>query len=199
MAFRVMRLAPSGLPVRWIDWQEAAILAVRNQILWSLGDEPLTVRGGINRRGQQSVLEISPMIACQGHHGSSPGVPALTNPILFRRDRQRCLYCGEVHSVSLLTRDHVLPKVQGGSDCWTNVVTACRRCNQHKGGRTPEQAGMPLLAVPFRPNIFEFMYLANRNIRGDQMAYLSQRFGDHLKDPARGRISGPAPEYSAPG
>lgn len=57
-----------------------------------------------------------------------------------------------------------------------NVVSACQRCNHFKGGRTPEQAGMELLAIPFEPNIFEFMYLANRKILGDQMAYLSSRF-----------------------
>jgi hypothetical protein len=35
---------------------------------------------------------------------------------------------------------------------------------------------MELLAVPFRPNVFEFMYLANHRIRGDQMDYLKARF-----------------------
>jgi len=40
----------------------------------------------------------------------------------------------------------------------------------------PEQANMELLAIPFEPNVFEFMYLANRQIRGDQMQYLKARF-----------------------
>jgi hypothetical protein len=35
---------------------------------------------------------------------------------------------------------------------------------------------MELLAVPFSPNVFEFMYLANRQILGDQMAFLKARF-----------------------
>src|SRR5690606_34776009 len=104
------------------------------------------------------------------------GAPLLANPMLFRRDNYLCLYCGQKFCPSLLTRDHVVPRVQGGKDRWGNVVSACQRCNHYKGGRTPEQAGMELLAIPFEPNIFEFMYLANRKILGDQMAYLSSRF-----------------------
>lgn len=69
-----------------------------------------------------------------------------------------------------------MPRVQGGQDVWTNVVTACRRCNHRKGGNTPEQAHMSLLAIPFTPNQYEWMYLANRNILGDQMDYLKTRF-----------------------
>jgi 5-methylcytosine-specific restriction endonuclease McrA len=103
-------------------------------------------------------------------------VPALCNRLLFRRDGHLCLYCGKPFGDRELTRDHVQPRVMGGDDSWTNVVAACRRCNQHKGGRTPEQAGMDLLAIPFTPNRFEWMYLANRTIRGDQMQYLQARF-----------------------
>ena len=40
---------------------------------------------------------------------------------------------------------------------------------------------MPLLAIPFRPNIFEFFYLANRQIRCDQMEYLKARFSGKRK------------------
>ena len=101
---------------------------------------------------------------------------ALSNALLFRRDGHRCMYCGFEFEHRGLTRDHIVPRVQGGSDTWTNVVTACARCNHHKGGRTPEQAGMALLAIPFEPNVFEFMYLANHRIRGDQMEYLQARF-----------------------
>ena len=41
--------------------------------------------------------------------------------------------------------------MRGGGTTWTNLVTACRDCNQRKGGHTPEQAGMALLRRPFAP------------------------------------------------
>ena len=64
------------------------------------------------------------------------------------------------------------PLSQGGRDIWENVVTACFHCNSRKGGRTPQQASMPLLAVPFRPSWVEHLILSNRNILADQMAFL---------------------------
>ena len=55
-------------------------------------------------------------------------------------------------------------------------MAACKRCNNGKGNRTPEQANMPLLAVPFKPNPFEVMYLSQHAILGDQMDYLKRNF-----------------------
>jgi hypothetical protein len=42
--------------------------------------------------------------------------------------------------------------VQGGKKCWENIVTACKPCNQRKGGRTPLQASMQLIRKPKQPN-----------------------------------------------
>jgi hypothetical protein len=57
-------------------------------------------------------------------------------------------------------------------DAWTNVVTCCERCNQRKGDRTPEEAGMQLLYVPYAPSWAEHLILKNRNILADQMEFL---------------------------
>src|SRR3546814_6396365 len=66
----------------------------------------------------------------------------------------------------------VMPLSRGGRDIWENVVAACFHCNSRKGGRTPQQASMPLLAVPYRPSWVEHLILSNRNILADQMAFL---------------------------
>lgn len=70
---------------------------------------------------------------------------------LFARDAHRCQYCAKRFNASQLTLDHVVPRTQGGGDSWTNLVTACAVCNARKGGRTPTQAGMPLIRKPFKP------------------------------------------------
>ena len=62
------------------------------------------------------------------------------------------LYCGNKFDSKNLSRDHVTPLFQGGKDLWSNVVTACKRCNNAKAGRTPEEADMKLLAIPFYAN-----------------------------------------------
>ncbi|MBT3410003.1 MAG: HNH endonuclease, partial [Halieaceae bacterium] len=102
--------------------------------------------------------------------------PPLCNRTLFRRDDHRCLYCGQQHTRGELTRDHVRPTSRGGLDRWENVVAACRRCNWQKDDKTPEEASMPLLAVPFRPNPYEWHFLAKDRILADQMEYLSRQF-----------------------
>lgn len=70
---------------------------------------------------------------------------------VYARDGFACQYCGERLPARALTYDHVVPRVRGGATTWDNVVTACRACNDRKGGRAPEQAGMRLLRRPARP------------------------------------------------
>jgi hypothetical protein len=95
---------------------------------------------------------------------------------LFRRDAYLCLYCGARFTYSLLSRDHVTPFSRGGRDIWSNVVSACRRCNNAKASRTPEQSGMQLLAVPFTPTYAEYIFLKGRRVLADQMEYLIAHF-----------------------
>ncbi len=64
-----------------------------------------------------------------------------TNSVL-KRDGHRCQYVGcEARGTTV---DHIVPKCQGGLTTWENLVACCLSCNQRKGGRTPEQAGMVL-------------------------------------------------------
>ena len=64
---------------------------------------------------------------------------------VLRRDTFTCQYCGAEED---LTLDHVFPRSRGGRHNWENVITACRTCNQRKGNRTPDEAGMPLRTRP---------------------------------------------------
>ncbi|GAA0253424.1 HNH endonuclease [Rhodanobacter caeni] len=187
-ATRVLSLDVSGRILDWISWQDAVCLYVREAVAWTLGDPCLTVHGGINRlRGVQSLLHLHPIIASTGHcrdHAVDPA-PALTNTALFARDRHLCLYCGEHFTRAELTRDHVLPLSRQGKDEWENVVSACVACNLKKSNRTPQQANMPLLAVPYRPSWVEHLILSNRNILADQMEFLVS----HLPRSRRGPIA----------
>jgi 5-methylcytosine-specific restriction endonuclease McrA len=70
---------------------------------------------------------------------------------VYARDKGRCQYCNCKTQRHYFTYDHVLPRAQGGKTSWENVVVACVPCNQRKGGRTPEQAGMHLRSHPVKP------------------------------------------------
>ena len=172
---RLLSLDAHGRVLDWINWQDAACLYARDAVSWTLGEPCIQIHGGISRvTGKRSLLDLHPIIAARGHaHARAlDPTPTLTNTALFARDAQLCLYCGQQFSRPHLTRDHVMPLSKGGRDTWENVVTACFHCNSRKSNRTPQQAGMPLLAVPYRPSWIEHLILSNRNILADQMAFL---------------------------
>lgn len=181
---RVLSLDSTGRILDWMSWQDAVCLYVRGAVAWTLGDPCLTIHGGMNRdTGLQSQLDLHPIVASRGHArpGSYDPAPALTNTALFARDRHLCLYCGQHFHKTQLTRDHVLPLSKRGLDEWENVVSACLSCNVRKGSRTPQQAGMPLLAVPYRPSWVEHLILSNRNILADQMQFLVGHLPKHRR------------------
>ena len=176
----ILRLDIAGAPVRWIPWQDAVNLYSREMIAWTAGDSVFTFRGGVSRlSGLRSIVEINSIIAVKRSNHlkqSKRSVPPLTNRELFLRDAYLCMYCGNKFKNALLTRDHIIPLSKGGLDRWSNVVTACRHCNTHKGDRTPEAARMPLLAIPYIPNWAEYLALSNRKILADQMEFLKSQF-----------------------
>jgi 5-methylcytosine-specific restriction endonuclease McrA len=172
----ILKLDVAGQPRGWISLQQAVTAYARGDVVYGIGDHLPPVMGGWQRlTGRRSRIELQPIIALRGRIPGDFSLP-LCNRTLFRRDDHRCLYCGQQMLRAELTRDHVLPTSRGGRDRWENVVAACRRCNWAKDNRTPEEAGMPLLAVPFRPNPWEWHFLAKDRILADQMDYLSQRF-----------------------
>lgn len=155
-------------------------LQVNERVAWQAGETTLTFYGGWNRASDtRSTVTISSIIAVKGHgrqRGEANATPPLSNRELFHRDGYVCLYCGGKFLGSMLTRDHLQPLSRGGRDVWSNVVTACTACNLAKGARTPEEANMKLLAVPYAPNRAEYLVLSNRRILADQMEFLEKRF-----------------------
>ena len=78
----------------------------------------------------------------------------LSRQNVFKRDGGKCVYC---ESRKDLTIDHVIPKSRGGKTTWTNLVTACRKCNSRKGDDLPDEANMPLPYQPFKPSFVMFL------------------------------------------
>jgi 5-methylcytosine-specific restriction endonuclease McrA len=89
----------------------------------------------------------------------------LTRKEIFRRDNYTCQYCGRQHNH--LTIDHVIPRRLGGKTDWTNLVTACPRCNHLKGGMTPDQSGMFPIKFPKAPPS-DATYLFGKHLQQNQ-------------------------------
>lgn len=74
--------------------------------------------------------------------------PSWSRGGVLRRDQHTCGYCGSLEG---FTVDHIIPVARGGKNTWVNTVAACDPCNQRKGDRTPEEAGMRLQHQPQAP------------------------------------------------
>ena len=178
----ILKLDIAGNPTSWVNYEEAIRLYSNDRVIANLGTESFVFRGGINAITQlRSTIEVGSILLTRGRSKvlSHPEkfVPHLTNRALFRRDGYICMYCGEQFKHADLTRDHIIPMSRGGKDCWENVVTACYRCNNQKGNKTPEEwHGHKLLAVPYVPNKAEYLFLQNRKIIADQQEFLTARF-----------------------
>lgn len=105
----------------------------------------------------------------------------VTNTFLFARDRYRCQYCGrtngELKPRESLTRDHLVPLSRGGSNEWTNVVTACSSCNTRKSNHMPQEIGMHPLVVPTEPH-FVHLSWAVRRLTPTQAKYIRVFYGE---------------------
>lgn len=56
---------------------------------------------------------------------------------IFERDGYTCQYCGERNC--RLECDHIIPASRGGGHDPANLTTACRKCNQSKRAKTPDE------------------------------------------------------------
>lgn len=141
----VVVFSKNYLPVSRVNIKRAIILLVTGKA------EPLNFMGGngIAVRSPNRVFHVPEHIRLTIASSERVWkVPPVNRRELLRRDHHTCQYCGHTKQ---LTIDHIIPVSKGGKHKWDNVVTACEKCNQRKGDRTPIQAGMTLQTQPSAP------------------------------------------------
>lgn len=74
--------------------------------------------------------------------------PSWSRQGVIRRDNRTCGYCG---ATAGSTVDHIRPVSRNGKNTWANTVACCDPCNQRKGDRLPNEAGMTLRVKPYAP------------------------------------------------
>lgn len=168
-----------------MHWQKAIVLSVRHGYNKNLGVEILDFYKddyicGVNNKKHPipAVAKTVKFLKVFNH------TVKFSRMNLFIRDNYTCQYCGIRKEISDLTYDHVIPKSAWLNDrasptSWTNIVTACTRCNRKKSNRTPAQANMPIKNLPIAPRKHEkylpvTSYLANirSNIPEEWVYYL---------------------------
>ncbi len=182
---RILALDIAGNPFEWLEPADAIHYYATGKVAWDLGDHEFVFRGGVSNAGVQSIVRAKPIIAIAGSEVMAAKMRMELplgddNDLLFKRDRHICAYCGGTFPRHMLSRDHVLARMHGGLDTFTNCVTACRPCNQAKGHKMVDEF-RPLLYVPYAPCRFEHFLLQGRNVLADQMSYLAAKLPRHSR------------------
>lgn len=94
------------------------------------------------------VLKVPSVIRLLAYRHIPQQTRALSRKNILLRDHNTCQFCGHMFSASELTLDHVVPRSRGGRSSWENLVASCYQCNNRKGDRTPEEAGLELVRRP---------------------------------------------------
>jgi len=143
---RTLLLNATFEPLKVISWQKAITLLTQGKVeVIDFYDRD--IRGVSITFRLPSILRLLKLVkikrACKEVRFSRAN--------MYQRDKFTCQYCKTRYPAEDLTFDHVIPQVQGGQATWENIVTACLRCNNRKGGRTPREAGMRLIRQPVKP------------------------------------------------
>jgi 5-methylcytosine-specific restriction endonuclease McrA len=105
-----------------------------------------------NVRSISQSFAVPAVVRVTQHAKPPPSHTKFCRENVYLRDGYRCQYCGKMKPPRNLTFDHVQPRSRGGQTTWTNIVTACRKCNHAKGDCTPTEANMKLISEPKMPN-----------------------------------------------
>jgi 5-methylcytosine-specific restriction endonuclease McrA len=96
----------------------------------------------------RSSVQLPSVIRLLGYRRIPHQTRSLSRKNILMRDRFTCQYCHKTLPSGELTLDHVIPRSRAGESSWENLVACCNPCNNRKGCRTPEEAGMKLLRQP---------------------------------------------------
>ncbi len=117
-------------------------------------------------RSPSTAIRVPKVVALRDYTPMA-GEPKFCRRSILLRDRYCCQYCGQRFPADELTFDHVVPRSAGGRTVWTNILTACLRCNGLKGsqpanysgrrGIVPSDRRLRPLKEPRRPSAAELL------------------------------------------
>lgn len=132
-------------PIKVVNWQKAVVL-------WFQGKVDILEHHNVSVKSVSQSFQLPSIIRLRRYvRNYARSVVRFSRENIYLRDLYLCQYCHQKFQPKDLTLDHVVPASKGGKKSWTNVVAACRKCNQKKGNKTPDQAMMPLLKRPEVP------------------------------------------------
>lgn len=145
MNYRTLLLNVAMVPQKSISWEDAVTLLYQKKAI-VLEEYDETISSPTRTWYVPAVIKLTHSIR------TNQKAIRFSRVNVLSRDNYRCQYCGARKTAKELNYDHVVPRRQGGKTTWENIVMSCFPCNERKGGRTPDEAGMKLLKHPARPH-----------------------------------------------
>ena len=121
-------LSAAHEPLRIVSWQKAVTLFFLGKVdILECHEQVL--------HSPTHTMRLPAVVRLNRYVRPYPRKVKFSRQNLYFRDNYTCQYCHRHLPSSQLTYDHVVPRSKGGKTSWTNVVTACVRCNLKKGNK----------------------------------------------------------------
>jgi len=143
---KALKLDSSFRPIEVIDALEALVLCIVGKA------RAIEIYGQKIRSATRS-FDLPAVIVLNRYVKFRLSVVSPNRINVLSRDNNRCQYCAKTFPERELTLDHIIPKSRGGGNTWTNLVAACKKCNQKKGAKIPQESGMHPLRKPVKPKL----------------------------------------------
>lgn len=132
---RVLLLNATGqplsmMPLSTVSWQRAVKDYYLDKITILESYENITLRSA----NEANNMPMPSVVMLKSYH-RLPRIAKFTRKNMYLRDQHECQYCAQPFPGEKLTIDHVIPRSLGGGTSWENCVTACKKCNSHKGSK----------------------------------------------------------------
>ena len=157
----VLVLNASYEPINICAARRALVLVLKG-VATAEEQSHITVRSAV-----QSIL-LPSVIRLIGYRRIPHQTRSLSRKNILIRDRFTCQYCQRTLGSTELTLDHVIPRSRSGETAWENLVACCHDCNNRKGSRTPEEAGMRLSRQPRPFSLHTSRHLMRLVGKGDE-------------------------------
>jgi len=186
---RCLLLNVDYTPLSIINWQRALVWSIKYEDNPKYGIEIIDfykndfIQGTNNKKFPiPSVAKTKQFLKKQNN------TVVFSRKNIYIRDNYTCQYCGIQFEDKNLTYDHVIPKSAWDDNNrsptnWTNITTACVKCNRRKGNKTPKQANMPLKSLPSMPDktykylpIAHFLSRIKHEIPEEWLLYLPKSY-----------------------
>ena len=158
----------SYYPLSLCSWQNAVKSVFLNRV---------TIIESYNKKVHSPTISFKlPSVIALKDYVMPQRKPAFTRFNVFLRDNFTCQYCHTRFSANELTFDHLIPRCLNGKTSWSNVVSACTKCNLKKGRRLLKFTEMKLLKDPIMPSSIKLQ----NNGRNFPPNFLHESWRDYL-------------------